>query len=70
MALLQKAEPEVAVCLLPGTELAFADEVKYDDGWIWTKSTSFRVGVCARSSRMFRIGIMMRSNFPTEATCW
>jgi hypothetical protein len=23
-------EPDVAVCLLPGTELAFADEVKYD----------------------------------------
>jgi hypothetical protein len=27
-------EPEVAVCMLPGTELA----------WIWTRETSFRVG--------------------------
>jgi hypothetical protein len=33
----------VAVCLLPGTELAFEREVKYDQGWIWTRTTSFRV---------------------------
>jgi len=37
------AEPEVAVCLLPGTELAFESDVKYDQRWIWTKSTGFRV---------------------------
>jgi hypothetical protein len=28
-----EAKPEVAVCLLPGTELAFADAVAYDDDW-------------------------------------
>ncbi|QWG10863.1 hypothetical protein KMZ29_13800 [Bradyrhizobium sediminis] len=39
-----EAEPEVAVCILPGTELAFADNVKYDNGWIWTKALDFRVG--------------------------
>lgn len=39
-----EAEPEVAVCILPGTELAFADNVKYDNGWIWTKALNFRVG--------------------------
>lgn len=26
-------EPDTAVCLLPGTELAFAENVRSDDGW-------------------------------------
>ncbi|WP_291861946.1 hypothetical protein [Bradyrhizobium sp.] len=39
-----ESEPAVAVCMLPGTELAFAENVKYDNRWIWTKSTDFRVG--------------------------
>jgi hypothetical protein len=34
----------VAVCMLPGTELAFADDVKYDNRWIWTRSVDSRVG--------------------------
>ena len=38
-----EAEPEVAVCLLPGTELAFADAVGYDDDWGWKKSAGFKV---------------------------
>jgi hypothetical protein len=37
-------EPDVAVCMLPGTELAFADNVKYDSRWIWTRQVNFRVG--------------------------
>ena len=37
-------EPAVAVCMLPGTELAFAQDVKYDSRWIWTKTIGFRVG--------------------------
>src|SRR5258707_13535498 len=37
-------EPEVAVCMLPGTELAFAEDVRYNNRWIWTKSVNFRVG--------------------------
>jgi len=37
-------EPEVAVCMLPGTELAFADNVRYDNRWIWTRSMNSRVG--------------------------
>ena len=36
--------PAVAVCMLPGTELAFAENVRYDNRWIWTKSVNFRVG--------------------------
>ena len=34
----------VAVCMLPGTELAFAQDVKYDNRWIWTRTISSRVG--------------------------
>jgi hypothetical protein len=37
-------EPTVAVCMLPGTELAFAEDVKYDNRWIWTKAINSRVG--------------------------
>jgi hypothetical protein len=37
-------DPEVAVCLLPGTELAFAENVKYDSRWIWTRRARFQVG--------------------------
>jgi hypothetical protein len=39
-----ESEPAVAVCLLPGTELAFAENVKYDNRWIWTRTTTYRVG--------------------------
>jgi hypothetical protein len=38
-----EGEPGVAVCLLPGTELAFEQDVKYDQGWIWARTASFRV---------------------------
>lgn len=37
-------EPEVAVCMLPGTELAFAENVRYDRRWIWAREVNFRVG--------------------------
>jgi len=37
-------EPGVAVCLLPGTELAFTGEVRYDNRWIWTRTINSRVG--------------------------
>ena len=36
-------EPAVAVCMRPGTELAFTEEVKYDNRWIWTRSVGYRV---------------------------
>jgi hypothetical protein len=39
-----ESDPAVAVCLLPGTELAFADDIKYDNRWIWTRSVGYRVG--------------------------
>jgi hypothetical protein len=37
-------DPNTAVCMLPGTELAFADNVRYDSRWIWPKTLDFRVG--------------------------
>ena len=37
-------DPNVAVCVLPGTELAFSDEIKYDNRWIWTRTVNSRVG--------------------------
>ena len=37
-------EPDVAVCILPGTELAFAENVRYENRWIWTRQVNFRVG--------------------------
>ena len=37
-------EPAVAVCMLPGTELAFAETVKYDNRWLWKRGINFRVG--------------------------
>ena len=37
-------DPTVAVCMLPGTELAFADDVRYDNRWIWTRTINTRVG--------------------------
>ena len=39
-----ESDPTVAVCMLPGTELAFADSVKYFHRWIWTRTIDFRVG--------------------------
>jgi hypothetical protein len=39
-----ESDPNVAVCMLPGTELAFAEDVKYDNRWIWTRTVGFRVG--------------------------
>ena len=38
-----KEEPNVAVCLLPGTELAFDHDVKYNRYWLSTKNAGFRV---------------------------
>ena len=34
----------VAVCMLPGTELAFENDVRYDNRWIWTRTINSRVG--------------------------
>jgi hypothetical protein len=38
-----KDEPTVAVCLLPGTELGFEQDVIDNRNWLLTKSVGFRV---------------------------
>ena len=38
------SDPNTAVCMLPGTELAFAESVRFDSRWIWPKTLDFRVG--------------------------
>ena len=38
------SDRNTAVCLLPGTELAFTEEVRYDNRWIWTRTINSRVG--------------------------
>jgi hypothetical protein len=35
-----KDEPGVAVCLLPGTELAFDQPVRHSRGWLYTRCAS------------------------------
>ena len=47
-------EPDVAVCMLPGTELAFAENVKYDNRSIWTREIDFRRGFGTRWRRRAR----------------
>ena len=39
-----ESDPAVAVCVLPGTELAFDQDIKYDNGWLWTTTINIRVG--------------------------
>lgn len=39
-----ESDPTIAVCMLPGTELAFESEIKYDNRWIWTRTINSRVG--------------------------
>ncbi len=49
-----ESEPDVAVCMLPGTELAFAQNVRYDNRWIWTREANFRVGKFGEIDRHVR----------------
>ena len=38
-----ETERDVAVCLLPGTELAFEQDVRYCRRWIWPRSSGYSV---------------------------
>jgi hypothetical protein len=62
----EKGEPNVAVCLLPGTELAFERDVRYNRNSLSTRSTGFSIARFARLSRARRISITMPSRFQTE----
>ena len=65
-----ESDPAVAVCMLPGTELAFADNVKYDNRWIWTQDHQLPGGQIRRDrSGRSAIVTMMRLNFPMASAC-
>jgi hypothetical protein len=38
-----ETDRNVAVCLMPGTELGFAENVKYNRNWFWRANTGFSV---------------------------
>jgi len=39
-----ESDLSVAVCMLPGTDPAFENDVRYDNRWIWTRTINSRVG--------------------------
>ena len=39
-----ESDPNTAVCMLPGTELAFEENVRFDSRWIWPKTLEYKVG--------------------------
>lgn len=63
-----EGEPNVAVCVRPGTELAFEREVEYDG-----RFSGRRFVIPSRGSgpsiSTIRTGIMTRWNFPTGSSC-
>ena len=74
-----KEEPGVAVCLLPGTELAFEQDVRYNRNWLSTRSAGFRVArLCSiepvapnqhRDALAFPDGKMVLVNLLSEGQC-
>ena len=61
----------VAVCVLPGTELSFADEVRCESLWPWSKkrSAAIRPRSSGRSTETNRWPITTRWNSPTARPC-
>jgi len=67
------AAPEdcsVAVCLLPGTELAFETPVKYQTASYFVPITSTPLRSFARSTRACSTSIMTRSSSPMARSCF
>ena len=56
----------VAVCLLPGTELAFEEEVRCDTGMVFSWNSGTRSRSSNRSTRIGQTFIMTLLSFPTE----
>ena len=66
------ADPGMAVCLLPGTELAFTAQIACLPagllGWK-TQTINHQTAISARSTRTSWPHITMRSSFPMGAPC-
>jgi hypothetical protein len=66
------AAPEdcsVAVCILPGTELAFETPVKYQTVLMFRSNTATPLRSFARSTRARFTSIMTRSSSPMARSC-
>ena len=64
-------DPNVAVCLLPGTELAFQRDVEFDNVFgMGPKSWRHGWPASVRSTRTSRACTTTRSNSPTARWCW
>ena len=59
----------VAVCVLPGTELSFIDEVRRTRPWPWTKSIHHKTAISVRSIWITSTPIMMPWNFLMARSC-
>ena len=55
----------MAVCLLPGTELSFADEVRRATDWPWMRPISYKIAVFRQVDKAIGSHITMRSNSQT-----
>jgi hypothetical protein len=64
-----ESAPEIAVCLLPGTELAYADNVRYQSQWLWPKVIERALENSACLIRSDLSAITTRLNFPMAAGC-
>jgi hypothetical protein len=64
-----ESDPAIAVCMLPGTELAFDQEVKYDSGWVWTKTINIRVGKFGGMNRNVQHSDHDAIKFPDRNQC-
>ena len=59
----------VAVCVLPGTELSFTDEVRRARRWPWTNSIHHKTAISVRSIMITNTPIMTPSNFLAARSC-
>src|SRR3981189_981253 len=65
-----EGEPGMAVCLLPGTELAFEQELSTTRDGSGREQLASALPSLVWSNQMCRIAITTRSNFPMEAMSW
>lgn len=66
-------EPNVAVCLAPGTELAFEQDLEVDHGFgrLLPNLGFGKIGQRVARFRQVNMGrITMLWSFPTAASCW
>jgi hypothetical protein len=59
-------EPNVAVCLLPGTELAFEKEVQCETAFVFRSKLGHTVAKFRKINRTSQTFLMTPLSFPTE----